>query len=155
MIFRATHLHLKSGKTVKVIGRGRAEADLTAVVGYVEADGTFWVRDAAVFDDGRFKLLDPPMVTAFAWVIEDGKSKTERPLYFSGVDTMGRFQWSFENARAVRFVRQQDAEAVAKADRPNSFHRVAEHGWEELEGEAAGDFGPVPGDGERSADQTA
>lgn len=88
--------------------------------------------------------------TNFAWLIECGGSKADRPLYFSGMDTFGRFKWSFDHELAVRFSRRQDAAAVAGGDTLGTNHRVCEHGWdaddaadaadaiESLAGESAG-----------------
>jgi len=57
--WRATHLHVKSGRLYRVITRGEIEADLTACVVYDDAAGRVWVRPAAEFDDGRFTVVTP------------------------------------------------------------------------------------------------
>lgn len=125
---RPTHRHVKSGKLIAMVARGRHEADLEPVVGYIEIDtGDFWTRRASVFDDGRFERL-PPM--DYAWLIEMGASKVSDPLYFSGMDSLGRFNWTRDNMLAVRFVREQDAVKVAGGDTFGTKHRICEHGWE-------------------------
>lgn len=124
----ATHRHVKSGKLVRVVGRGRDEPTLEPTVGYFEIDtGEFWTRKAVVFDDGRFEALD---MTVFAWLIEAGSSKVSDPLYFAGMDTLGRFKWTRDHMLAVRFVREQDAQKVAGGDTFGTNHRICEHGWE-------------------------
>jgi hypothetical protein len=127
-----THKHLKSGNLITVIGRGRLEEDLTPVVCYVEEpEGELWVRRSEIFDDGRFAP-----VTIFAWLIEHGGSRSDKPLYMCGVDTFGRFKWTYEHETAVRFSRQQDAHKVASGDHLAENHRVVEHGWDEASGAA-------------------
>lgn len=125
---KATHRHVKSGKLVTVIGRGLDEATLEPTVGYVDLDnGSVWFRKATVFDDGRFETVD---MTDFAWLIEAASSKISDPLYFSGMDTLGRFKWTRDHSLAVRFTREQDAQKVAGGDTFGTNHRVCEHGWE-------------------------
>lgn len=49
--------HVKTGGLYTLIGRGRIEADFSAVIIYRAAkDGTIWVRPEAEFMDGRFVL---------------------------------------------------------------------------------------------------
>lgn len=58
-----TWRHKKRGTLYREIGRGFASIaempiqDHTAVVIYQGADGTFWVRNAVEFDDGRFEPM--------------------------------------------------------------------------------------------------
>ncbi len=65
---------------------------------------------------------DPP--TEFAWVIVS-KLATNAPFYWTGGDESGA-NFCPNNALAVRFCRQQDAEAACKG-----WHmvRVEQHGW--------------------------
>lgn len=85
------------------------------------------------------------MTSRFAWVIESAGSNTGTPLYFTGIDTLGRFTWSYDHSRAVRFCREQDAAAVAVGDGLGSNHRIAEHGWDEGSGAPAGEVGETAG----------
>ena len=49
----------RKGGLYRVIARGLLERDLTPVVVYrALSDGTYWVRPAEEFDDGRFEALD-------------------------------------------------------------------------------------------------
>lgn len=66
------------------------------------------------------------------WVIEKGDSEVSRPKYWIGF-VQCKSQWSFDNLKAIRFARRDDALAIrtcVEADhRWDGTHRVAEHGW--------------------------
>lgn len=79
------------------------------------------------------------MTTRFAWVIEHGNSTAAEPDYFAGFDAFKHFKWTRNHLDAVRFLREQDATAVARGDRLGDQHRVCEHGWDE--GAAGGEAG--------------
>lgn len=64
--YQPTHLHLKSGKVVRVVQRDdpqgirlRIEATWEPAVRYQEGDGSECVRPVAEFDDGRFIDFKP------------------------------------------------------------------------------------------------
>ena len=55
-IFKATHVHKKTGGRYAELFRGTREHDLEPVVIYqATLDSTIWVRPASEFDDGRFE----------------------------------------------------------------------------------------------------
>ena len=58
--FRPTHRHKKTGGEYAVICRAVMEATHEPLVVYVGITGTYWVRPAAEFDDGRFEEIDVP-----------------------------------------------------------------------------------------------
>jgi hypothetical protein len=60
------------------------------------------------------------------WVIEHGASEVSRPRYWGGVHG-----WTFENLKAVRFAREEDARSIAESmdDGVPDNYRIAEHGW--------------------------
>lgn len=60
------------------------------------------------------------------WVIEHGASEVSRPRYWGGVHG-----WTYENLRAVRFCREEDARSIAEGmdDGVPDNYRIAEHCW--------------------------
>lgn len=96
-------------------------------------------------------------MTEFAWLIECGGSKSDKPLYLCGIDSFGRFKWSYDHNLAVRFSRKQDGEKVARGDHLATDHRVCEHGWDDADEVAAigagnlGDAGSDPNQRTRDA----
>lgn len=79
------------------------------------------------------------METEFGWVIEFGESEVSCPSYWMGPSQNTKEwpfgMWSDDNLKAVRFAREQDADAVARAivmwsDNNSRAHfRIKEHGW--------------------------
>lgn len=70
-------------------------------------------------------------MTDFAWVIEHRLSPTHSPYYWAGNG------WSVEHMKAIRFARKEDAERT-RAGFDDEFaleHRVAEHGWDNGDGD--------------------
>lgn len=60
------------------------------------------------------------------WLIELGASEISRPRYWGGVHG-----WTYDNLKAVRFAREEDARSIAESmddGFPNNY-RVKEHGW--------------------------
>lgn len=61
------------------------------------------------------------------WVIEHGASSTSLPKYWGGVHG-----WTYDNLKAVRFVREIDAQSEAEYlddDGVPGNYRLAEHMW--------------------------
>lgn len=65
------------------------------------------------------------------WVIERSTSEVSRPEYYTGHEYPLQY-WSFDNLKALRFARKEDAETIRASglifEIPNA-HRVADHGW--------------------------
>lgn len=62
----------------------------------------------------------------WGWLIEHGASEVSRPRYWGGVHG-----WTFDNLKAVRFAREEDARSIAESmddGVPNNY-RIKEHGW--------------------------
>jgi len=57
------------------------------------------------------------------WVIEREDSEPSRPMYFTGKN------WDYDNLKAVRFAREQDAQTMARYMFPGEPHRIADHMW--------------------------
>jgi hypothetical protein len=57
------------------------------------------------------------------WVIERADSEPSRPMYYAG------FDWSYDNLKAMRFARRQDAELMSRYMFPGEPHRIADHMW--------------------------
>lgn len=57
------------------------------------------------------------------WVIEREDSDPSRPMYYAGKD------WSYDNLKAVRFARKEDAETMSSYMFPGEPHRIADHMW--------------------------
>jgi hypothetical protein len=57
------------------------------------------------------------------WVIEREDSEPSRPMYYAG------FDWSYDNLKAMRFARRQDAELMSRYMFPGEPHRIADHMW--------------------------
>src|SRR5579859_2376491 len=57
------------------------------------------------------------------WVIEQEDSDPSRPMYYAG------FDWSYDNLKAMRFARKEDAQTMCRYMFPGEPHRVADHMW--------------------------
>lgn len=57
------------------------------------------------------------------WVIEHWDSEPSRPKYFAGKE------WSYDNLKAIRFAREQDALAMSHYMFPGDPNRIADHMW--------------------------
>lgn len=57
------------------------------------------------------------------WVIEREDSEPSRPMYYAG------FEWDYDNLKAMRFARKEDAEKMCRYMFPGEPHRIADHMW--------------------------
>lgn len=57
------------------------------------------------------------------WVIERADSEPSRPMYYAG------FEWDYDNLKAMRFARKEDAQKMARYMFPGEPHRIADHMW--------------------------
>lgn len=57
------------------------------------------------------------------WVIERADSEPSRPMYYAG------FDWSYDNLKAMRFARREDAQKMCRYMFPGEPHRIADHMW--------------------------
>lgn len=57
------------------------------------------------------------------WVIEREDSEPSRPMYYAGTS------WEYDNLRAIRFARKEDAQTMARYMFPGEPHRIADHMW--------------------------
>jgi len=79
-------------------------------------------------------------MTESGWVIERANSSPAMPLYWTGAPLSAPLAWSGDHMLAVRFARDDDAEAVALGlmlHWPEAIRvRICEHCWigEQLDG---------------------
>ena len=57
------------------------------------------------------------------WVIEREDSEPSRPMYYAGIE------WDYDNLKAIRFARKEDAEKMSRYMFPGEPHRIADHMW--------------------------
>ena len=53
-----THRHLKTGRLYSLLGYGRHSESQEELAIYQGADGNLWTRPKAMFDDGRFAVIE-------------------------------------------------------------------------------------------------
>lgn len=112
--------------TVKVRGVGRDQSDETGRTLFVFLSGEPSDAQLRSFHDfvSDWTPLSPPGSNEeTGWVIERADSEPSRPMYYAGKD------WSYDNLKAVRFARKQDAEAMCRYMFPGEPHRIADHMW--------------------------
>lgn len=68
-------------------------------------------------------LKREPVAEETGWVIERADSDASRPLYFAGKN------WEYDNLKAIRFARREDAQAMSSYMFPGEPHRIADHMW--------------------------
>lgn len=66
---------------------------------------------------------DDPLPAETGWVIEREDSEPSRPMYYAGVN------WDYDNLKAIRFARKEDAEKMCRYMFPGEPHRIADHMW--------------------------
>ncbi|MDE2232538.1 MAG: hypothetical protein KGJ90_00200 [Patescibacteria group bacterium] len=66
---------------------------------------------------------DDPAPAETGWLIEREDSDPSRPMYYAGTE------WSYDNLKAIRFARREDAERMSRYMFPGEPHRIADHMW--------------------------
>jgi hypothetical protein len=77
----------------------------------------------AIINDGLIADAKRRRGGGSGWVIEREDSEPSRPMYFTGIN------WDYDNLKAVRFARKEDAQTMARYMFPGEPHRIADHMW--------------------------
>ena len=87
------------------------------IIGHPHLVGALWAAFSAGF------AVDVRRGEETGWVIEREDSEPSRPMYWAG------FQWEYDNLKAIRYARKEDAQKASKYMFPGEPHRIADHMW--------------------------
>lgn len=81
------------------------------------------LRSAREFLNRAHETIEDHHGAEVGWVIEREDSEPSRPMYYAGT------KWEYDNLKAIRFARKEDAQAMSRYMFPGEPHRIADHMW--------------------------